>query len=241
MNSSGVVHPELQLRHLHVEFFRPEIAVVVLDDPDKSANVLTVGLQDDLERCLDFLQSRTELTGVILTSAKPKIFVAGADLNGIVQTLDWPDERIMEFCFRGQRLYNRFREGRFVSVAAIRGACVGGGMELAMACDFRVGAADPKTFYGMPEVKLGLIPGWAGTVRLPRTIGLDAALDLVCSGRTVSHQEALALNLIQINTTVEKILAESVAIADKSFASKDFLSNRALDQKTRCAAASPSR
>ena len=230
MNSSGVIHPELQLRHLRVELFRRDIAIVILDDPDKSANVLTVGLQDDLERCLDFLQSRTELTGVILTSAKPKIFVAGADLNGIVQTLDWPDERIMEFCFRGQRLYNRFREGNFVSVAAIRGACVGGGMELALACDFRVGTADSMTFYGMPEVKLGLIPGWAGTVRLPRTIGLEAALDLVCSGRTVSNQEALALNLIQTNTAVENILAAAVAIADMSVASNDFLANRVKDQ-----------
>ena len=219
----------LSLSHLRIEEAAPGCVVMVLDDPAKSANVLTSGLHRDLEAGLDFIDKIPALRGVVLTSAKPRIFVAGADLVNITLTLDWPDERIEEFCFHGQKLYNRFRERQYVSVAAIRGACVGGGWELALGCDFQIAADDPKTFFGLPEVKLGLVPGWAGTVRLPRLIGIELALDMVTSGRNVGFAEALKLGLITSVAPVDQLLPAALAQIEAALASQSHLEKRSRD------------
>lgn len=219
----------LSLSHLKIEEIAPSCVAMVLDDPAKSANVLTSGLHRDLETALDFIDDLPSLRGVVLISAKPRIFVAGADLVNITRTLDWPDDRIEDFCFHGQKLYNRFRERPYVSVAAIRGACVGGGWELALGCDFQIAADDPKTFFGLPEVKLGLIPGWAGTVRLPRLVGIEAALDMVTSGRNVSVAEALKLGLIAGVAPADNLLPAALAQIEAAIASQSHLEKRNRD------------
>ncbi|MFM7116186.1 MAG: enoyl-CoA hydratase-related protein [Planctomycetota bacterium] len=219
----------LSLSHLKIEDVAPGCVAMVLDDPAKSANVLTSGLHRDLEAGLDFIDQLPALRGVVLTSAKPRIFVAGADLVNITRTLDWPDERIEEFCFHGQKLYNRFRERQYVSVAAIRGACVGGGWELALGCDFQIAADDPKTFFGLPEVKLGLVPGWAGTVRLPRLVGIEMALEMVTSGRNVSVAEALKLGLISSVAPADNLLPAALAQIEAAIASQSHLEKRNRD------------
>lgn len=219
----------LSLTHLRLEQVATDVVAMVLDDPAKSANVLTSGLHRDLEAGLDFLDELPNLKGVILTSAKPKIFVAGADLVNITRTLDWPDERIEQFCFHGQRLYNRFRERQYVSVAAIRGACVGGGWELALGCDYQLAAADPKTFFGLPEVKLGLVPGWAGTVRLPRLIGIEPALDLITSGRNLSVAEANQLGLLAAVVPAEELLPAALRQIEQALANQAQLEKRLHD------------
>ena len=219
----------LNLTHLKIEEVAPGCVAMVLDDPAKSANVLTSGLHRDLEAGLDFIDQIPALRGVVLTSAKPRIFVAGADLVNITRTLDWPDEPIENFCFHGQKLYNRFRERQYVSVAAIRGACVGGGWELALGCDFQIATDDPKTFFGLPEVKLGLVPGWAGTVRLPRLIGIEAALDMVTSGRNVSVPEALKLGLISSVAPADQLLPAALAQIEAALATQSHLEKRKRD------------
>ncbi len=213
----------LSLPHLKLEQLTANCVAMVLDDPAKSANVLTTGLHRDLEAGLDFLDQVPELRGVVLTSAKPRIFVAGADLVNITRTLEWPDERIEQFCFHGQKLYNRFRERQYVSVAAIRGACVGGGWELALGCDYQIAANEPKTFFGLPEVKLGLVPGWAGTVRLPRLIGIEAALELITTGRNLSVEEALQLGLISAAVGVDDLVSSALAQIEQALAAQSHL------------------
>jgi 3-hydroxyacyl-CoA dehydrogenase/enoyl-CoA hydratase/3-hydroxybutyryl-CoA epimerase/3-hydroxyacyl-CoA dehydrogenase/enoyl-CoA hydratase/3-hydroxybutyryl-CoA epimerase/enoyl-CoA isomerase len=219
----------LSLTHLKLEQVAPDVVAMILDDPSKSANVLTSGLHQDLEAGLNFLDEMPNLKGVVLTSAKPRIFVAGADLVNITRTLDWPDERIEEFCFHGQRLYNRFRERPYVSVAAIRGACVGGGWELALGCDFQIAANDPKTFFGLPEVKLGLVPGWAGTVRLPRLIGIEPALELITSGRNLSVGEAQQLGLLAAVVPAEDLLPAALRQIEAALANQTHLEKRQHD------------
>lgn len=219
----------LSLTHLKLEQVAPDVVAMILDDPAKSANVLTSGLHRDLETGLDFLDELPGLKGVILTSAKPRIFVAGADLVNITRTLDWPDQRIEEFCFHGQRLYNRFRERQYVSVAAIRGACVGGGWELALGCDYQLAADEPKTFFSLPEVKLGLVPGWAGTVRLPRLIGIEPALELITSGRNMSVAEARQLGLLAAVVPVEELLQAALRQIETALATQAQLEKRTRD------------
>ena len=143
-----------------VSRLEPGIALVTIDMPGSSANVLTTEMFAQLERTFDELAGQPDWNGAILFSAKPRIFMAGADLKAINRTLDWPDERIIEFCEDGIRIMRQLSAMPFPTCAAIHGACVGGGLELALWCDHRV-ASDRQTKLGLPEVKLGLKIGRA--------------------------------------------------------------------------------
>ena len=123
---------------------------------------------EELDAHLNELEKRSDLVGLIIISGKPGQFIAGADLREFAASLDIEKSQTVEFCLRGQGLFKRLSSGPFVSVAAIDGICVGGGAELAAWCDRRVMSDNPKTQFGFPEVKLGLFPGWGGTVRAPR-------------------------------------------------------------------------
>ncbi len=167
-----------------------------LDMPGKSANVFTAEMLGDLERAIDRLEALADFAGLIVTSAKPDIFVAGADLVAIQQTLDWRPPEIEQFCRRGQELFGRLGGLPGPVVAAIHGVCVGGGLEFALACDYRLGTAERKTVLGLPEVKLGLIPGWGGTVRLPRLAGLATAAEWACHGELHSAENGLQAGVL---------------------------------------------
>ena len=171
------------------------IALISLDMPGSSANVLTTEMFAELDLTFAELSRQTDLPGIILISSKPRIFVAGADLKAINNTLDWPAERVVSFCEKGRSVMRRLSNMPFPTCAAIHGACVGGGLELALWCDFRVAAAQ-GTKMGLPEVNLGLVPGWGGTVRLPRLASLEIGLDLVTSGRLVNAQQACEMGWV---------------------------------------------
>jgi 3-hydroxyacyl-CoA dehydrogenase/enoyl-CoA hydratase/carnithine racemase len=207
---------ELKLENLSVTWCSDAIAQINLDMPGKSANIINDSLQDDLDRALDFIEPLVDTRGAILISGKEKIFVAGADLAAIVRTLDWPDEKIHAFCYRGQKLFNRLQELPFVTVAAIHGACVGGGLELALGCSLQIASNDKKTLLGLPETKLGLIPGWAGTVRLPRLVGLERGIDLIASSRLFGPEEAVRLGLIHSAVPREQLLNAAIQLIEAS-------------------------
>ncbi len=204
---------------------RDDIILLTLDMPGKSANVLTDQVYADLASALDTLESSPP-AGVILVSAKPSIYVAGADLVKISQALDWSDEQIFQFCEDGRGIMSRFSRLPSVSVAAVHGVCVGGGMELTLWCDQRVAADERQTRFGLPEVKLGLIPGWAGTVRLPRLIGLPPAVDLVTSGRLVSAAECRELGIVTELVPREQLLDAATSMIDRELASGDWMRQR---------------
>ncbi len=174
-----------------------DVALVTLDRPGSSANVLSTPVMSRLNEVLGELEravSAGEIRGVVIASGKPDIFVAGADVNELAAIADSAAGE--EKALRGQAIFERIARFPLPTVAAIHGACVGGGLELALACRFRVATDDPKTRLGLPEVTLGIIPGFGGTQRLPRLIGLEAALDLILTGRLVDARRARRTGLV---------------------------------------------
>ncbi|HEU4628849.1 MAG TPA: fatty acid oxidation complex subunit alpha FadJ [Gemmatimonadaceae bacterium] len=170
------------------------IVVVTLDVPGAPVNVLGPRVRQDVSALLDRLESDPSIRAAVLTSGKPDVFIAGADVEELLGLETAADaERLSR---EGQKLLQRLEDLRVPVVAAIHGSCLGGGLETALACAYRIATDDPKTGLGFPEVQLGLIPGAGGTQRLPQTVGLRAALDLILTGRTVRGRQALRLGLV---------------------------------------------
>ena len=180
---------------LHLSMPEPDVALLTLDTPDKGANILSSSVLDELATALDALEQRDDLAGLVFLSAKRDIFIAGADIREFVAALDVDSSQVVQMCRRGQELFGRLASCPFVTVAAIDGICVGGGAELAIWCDHRVLSKNPRTEFGFPEVKLGLFPGWGGTVRAPRIVGLSNAVEMITSGNSLKPREALTMGL----------------------------------------------
>src|SRR2546427_5668805 len=170
------------------------VAHLVMDDPARKVNVLGEAAIADLERALGVLESDTELRGVVLLSGKPGSFVAGADVNAIGALTD--REAVHGLVRRAHAAFGRLAGLHCPTVAAIDGICLGGGTELALACDSRIAAEEERTQIGLPEVLLGIIPGFGGTTRPPRLVGLTVALDLILTGRAVDARRAERMGLI---------------------------------------------
>ncbi len=204
----------------------PDIALLTLDMPDKGANILSSSVLDELAGHLDQLQSRRDLAGLIIGSGKPGMFIAGADLREFAASLDIPKAKIVEMCRRGQTLFGRLSKCPFVTVAAIDGICVGGGAELAIWCDRRVLSDNPKTEFGFPEVKLGLFPGWGGTARAPRIVGLGNAVEMITGGESVDPAAAAAMNLASDVVPAAKLLDAAIGLVRAEQASKQYLADR---------------
>ena len=163
---------------------------LTVNRPDK-LNALNVQTVNELDAALAAIETDAAIEAVVITGAGDKAFVAGADISELA-TLDPVEAK--RFAERGQAVFNRIEGlGRPV-VAAVNGYALGGGCELAMACHLRV--ATDNAVFGQPEVKLGLIPGYGGTQRLPRLIGRGRALELLLTGRNVTAEEALSIGLV---------------------------------------------
>jgi 3-hydroxyacyl-CoA dehydrogenase/enoyl-CoA hydratase/3-hydroxybutyryl-CoA epimerase/3-hydroxyacyl-CoA dehydrogenase/enoyl-CoA hydratase/3-hydroxybutyryl-CoA epimerase/enoyl-CoA isomerase len=189
---------------LSLSFPENDIALLTLDDPDSSANVLSRHVLESLEKHLDELDRRKGLVGLVIRSAKPGMFIAGADLKEFVDWLDAPKQEVSGYCRQGQQLFGRLARSNYITAAAIDGMCVGGGAELAAWCDRRVMTDGERTGFGYPEVKLGLFPGWGGTARTPRMIGLSNAIELVTGGETIDARTAAAMGLANDVVAVSK-------------------------------------
>ncbi|MEX2172182.1 MAG: 3-hydroxyacyl-CoA dehydrogenase NAD-binding domain-containing protein [Pirellulales bacterium] len=207
-------------------FPEPDIVVLTIDMPNKGANVLSGAVLDGLSSELDELEGRQDLAGLILISGKPGQFIAGADLREFLTSLAGPKEKTVEMCRRGHRLFARMSTAPFVTVAAIDGICVGGGAELVSFCDRRVFSDHPSTQLGFPEVKLGIYPGWGGTVRAPRIVGLSNAVEMITSGESISATEAMAMGWGSDCVPRERLLASAIAIVRDEQKSKAYLADR---------------
>ncbi len=170
---------------------------VTINRPDK-LNALNQATIAELDRAVEEAAGDDRVKAVVLTGAGDKAFVAGADITEL-NTLG--PERAKEFGLRGQAVFTRFERLAKPVVAAVNGYALGGGCELAMACHVRV--ASTNAVFGQPEVKLGLIPGYAGTQRLPRLVGKGRALELLMTGRNVTAEEAERIGLV--NKVVEPV------------------------------------
>ncbi len=206
------------LSSIKLDYIRHDICRLTMDVPGKSANVLTDEFFAELDATLESLAADPP-AGLILISAKPSIYVAGADLVKISRTLDWSDQQIIHFCEEGRRIMGRINQLTSVSVAAIHGACVGGGLELTLWCDIRIASDHPRTLLGLPEVKLGLVPGWAGTVRLPRLIGLEPAVELVTTGKLLDSSRAQELGIVSDVVPQDRLIERSIELIDEQLKS----------------------
>lgn len=195
---------------LRLSFPEPDIALLEFDLPGKSVNVLSRSVVDELAQHLDALEKKSGLAGLVLMSAKPHGFIAGADVREFLAALQTGGGDVIAMSRQGQRLFARLSSKPFVSVAAINGVCLGGGAELSAWCDLRVMTTDERTEYGCPEVKLGLIPGWGGTARLPRLIGLANAVELITGGESIDARKAFALGLAWDVVAPDQLLAASI-------------------------------
>ena len=173
------------------------VCVLTFDRAESVANLFDDRTFDELDAHLEFLETETRnaVQGVIFISAKGKIFIAGADLHGFTSGA-MTDERLGGIIDRGHRTFGRIARLPVPTVAAIQGVCVGGGLELTLACDWRVACNDSATKLGLPEVQIGILPAWGGSVRLPRLVGLPKALEIILTGKQLAGIPAKKAGLV---------------------------------------------
>jgi 3-hydroxyacyl-CoA dehydrogenase/enoyl-CoA hydratase/3-hydroxybutyryl-CoA epimerase len=169
------------------------IGWLTLDKPGSSANTLGRAVLDDLQVQVEALE-RQRLRGLVIRSAKPSGFVLGADINDFTKFSS--EAAALELITLGQQICTRIEALRYPSVAALHGFALGGGLELALACRYRIALGDSKLSLGLPEVQLGIHPGFGGTVRTVRLLGVRPAMNLMLTGRPVRAEQALKLGLV---------------------------------------------
>src|SRR5260370_30350994 len=165
-----------------------DLAILWFDYPGEKVNKFSSAAMTELAGIVDQLDRMADVTMVIVASAKPSIFIAGADVTEFTKATDI--EQAKEYTRFGQQVLHRFSKLRQVKVAAINGACLGGGCELALSCDWRVMSDSPKARIGRPAANLGIFPAWGGTTKLPRLIGLPAAVDIILNGKQLDGRRA---------------------------------------------------
>lgn len=182
-------------RAFHLERSKEGIATLIFDVPEEKMNTFSLETLEELEHYLDSLAIRTDIKVLKLISGKPDSFIAGANLHSFEEAFDQP-ELAANMIYTGHRVFNKLQALPFPSVAVIHGICVGGGLECALSCTYRFISDHPKTKLGLPEVNLGLFPGWGGTQRLPRLIGLSEGLGIILAGKVVPALKAWKLRLV---------------------------------------------
>lgn len=176
-----------------------DVATVTINRP-KVLNALNAQVLRELNLILDNRELTAGLRALVLTGAGDKAFVAGADIAAM---REMTTQEALQFGRLGQDTTRKFEAAPYLTIARVQGFALGGGCELAMACDIIV--ASEKALFGQPEVDLGLIPGFGGTQRLARRVGLPLALEILCAGRKLNGREAFQLGLISSVATAEEL------------------------------------
>jgi len=207
------------------------IATLCFDAPDSGANVFNSATLACLEERLTEIEANSSIKGLVINSAKDSIFIAGADISEFCE-IDSP-EAAREVIRKGQGLFMRIQQLRVPTVAAIHGAAMGGGCEITLACDYRLATPDKCTKIGLPETNLGILPGWGGSIRLPRIVGLPRALDIILAGKKLVAKQALKAGLIDLVVPREHLprLAEEYIAKGKPAPRKFKKTNNALVAK----------
>src|SRR5207244_3287391 len=165
-----------------------------LDVPGRTVNVFSSQVVTDVDAALEFVRDAPgRIPVLIVRSGKSSGFIAGADIQEFQSIRSSVEAEAI--CARGQAVMNKLADLPIPTVAAIHGPCLGGGLEFALACDYRLVYDRANTQFGLPEVELGLLPGWGGTQRLPRVVGLERAQQMILGGRRLNAAEALRWGL----------------------------------------------
>ncbi|WP_415062442.1 3-hydroxyacyl-CoA dehydrogenase NAD-binding domain-containing protein [Bdellovibrio sp.] len=170
-----------------------DVAVVEFDLVGEKVNKFSTPVMTRLKEVLEELK-KSSYKAVIFKSNKPKIFIAGADIEEIKSMTT--KEQFEAAVKGGQDILNMVEDLPIPTIAAVNGACMGGGCEFILACDYRIASEDSSTKIGLPEIQLGILPGFGGTQRMPRAIGLQAALDIILAGKSVNAKKALKMGLV---------------------------------------------
>ncbi|PIQ23302.1 hypothetical protein COW36_08140 [bacterium (Candidatus Blackallbacteria) CG17_big_fil_post_rev_8_21_14_2_50_48_46] len=186
-----------QTDYLSLDIAADGIAMAWFDTPGKKVNLLSPVMLDQIETVLNEISSNPAVKAVIFASRKEDNFIAGADLASMVSE-SFDLEKAVAFGDRGRQVMQRIAELEVPTIACIHGSCLGGGLELALACDYRVASTHPKTKLGLPEVQLGILPAWGGVSRLPRLLPLPTALDLMLTGKQLPAKKARSIGLIHL-------------------------------------------
>ncbi len=201
------------------------ICTLTFDLPNEKVNKLSTSVMLELKSHLEKIKT-SNYKFVIFKSAKPKIFIAGADIEEIkeLKTAD----QVKNAVTNGQSIFNMIEDLPMPTMALINGACAGGGCELILACDYRIATEDSSTRIGLPETQLGILPGFGGCVRLPRVVGIQAALDIILAGKLLNAKKAQKIGLVDFvvhpnllesfaNSEIEKILKSGSVKRRKKF------------------------
>lgn len=202
---------------------RAGVAFVTVNRPQK-LNALNHKAILELADCFKVIAQTQEISGVIVTGSGEKAFVAGADINELA-SLSATEAR--ETTLRGQSLMNTIENLGKPVIAAVNGFAMGGGCELAMACTLRVASENAR--FGLPEVKLGIIPGFAGTQRLPRLVGKGRALEMILTGEPVTAQEAWRIGLVNRVVGLSELIPTAESVMQKVLANGPVAIRYALD------------
>lgn len=180
------------------------IAVLKFDLDGESVNKFNRLTLDELRQAVDAIKADSSVKGVIVTSGKD-VFIVGADITEFVDSFRLPDEELLAWVGHANAIFSDFEDLPFPTVVAINGIALGGGLEMCLAADFRIASEAAKV--GLPEVKLGIYPGFGGTVRLPRVIGTDNAIEWIASGKENTAQEALNVGAVDAVVKAEQLEA----------------------------------
>ncbi len=197
------------------------VARLVFDYPGEKVNKISLAVLEELDTLLEGIKDNQQIKALVITSAKEGIFIAGADLKsfeGLFNDFDLAQGMIE----MGHNVFNKLQVLPFPSIAVINGVCLGGGLELALSCTYRIVGDHPKTSLGLPETNLGIFPGWGGTQRLPKLVGLMEGLKMVLSGRPVNAKKAFRIHLADaiyssefINDKLEEFLQTILSDKEK--------------------------
>ncbi|KAM8952311.1 trifunctional enzyme subunit alpha, mitochondrial isoform 2-T2 [Pelodytes ibericus] len=183
------------LSRTHVNYeLKDDVAVVRFNTPNSKVNTLSKQLQSEFHDVMNEIWANDSIKSAVLISSKPGCFIAGADINMIEACKT--SQEVTELSREGQKMFEKLEKSPKPIVAAINGSCLGGGLEVAIACQYRVATKDKKTVLGTPEVLLGLLPGAGGTQRLPKMVGLPTAFDMMLTGRNIRADKAKQMGLV---------------------------------------------
>ena len=212
---------------ISLEIDKNGIANLIFNACDQKVNKLSIQVLEEFERHIEQIKNDSQIKILIISSAKKDNFIAGADINEIKVIIDEKDAQ--QKISRGQNILDKIAQLKIPTIAVIRGSCLGGGLELALACQYRVGIIHSKTMFGLPEVNLGVIPGFGGTLRLPALVGLEESLKIILSGKAIDISKALKIGLIDVaihNEFLEQKLPEFINEILVNSARNNYLKSR---------------
>lgn len=198
-------------KDMTLEIAENGVATITIDMPDSKVNTLGKRSMTQLNELIEQVKGNRSIRGLVFSSGKKDSFIAGADVKEIQLIQDRSIKEAHDAVRMGKEIFQKIADLSINTVAAINGICLGGGAELTLACRYRV--ASTKAKIGLPEIKLGFVPGWGGCVRLPRLIGVAKALDLIMAGKVVNADKALKLGLIHELVEPDQLLPRAKAIA----------------------------